>query len=148
MNDGLKKAVEKVQRLSGAEREEAFMNLKTLIAKAREYVSLLGDIKALAENRRKTYENDRQTVDNLRQELSMIGEKLKGATASGDSGQVATLRSEETSIRSRLKMGEQRYKISEQVVRESAGRKAVEEAKVREISTILSQTITDAQRVA
>jgi hypothetical protein len=148
MNDGLKKAMEKVGRLSGGERDEALANLRALVVKAREYVALLGDVKALAENRRKTYDNDRQTVDNLRQELSMIGEKLKGATASGDSGQVAALRSEETSVRSRLKMGEQRYKISEQVVAESASRKDVEEAKVREISALLSRTIADAQRVA
>ena len=145
LGDALKKTLAKVEKLSGAEREEAAQNLKTLVGQAKAYEALLGDPAALSASRQKTYQSDQAGYDALSAELGNVAAKLKSAAASNDAARVASLRAEEAEVRTRLKMSAQKLAVSREVARDAGRRSAVEEAKVSEIRKLLSETIALAQ---
>jgi hypothetical protein len=145
INDSLKKTIAKIQRLSGPERQEALANLKTMVDQAKNYEALLKDPVALAASREKTYRNDQAVFNALSQELTMAQEKLKGLSASNETSQLASLRSQEGEIKTRLKMSQAKLTVSAETAKEASQRKPVEEGKVQELLKALSETITQAQ---
>ncbi|MDE2236479.1 MAG: hypothetical protein KGK30_01185, partial [Elusimicrobia bacterium] len=146
MNDALRKMLAKVEKLSGAEREEAAANLKTMAQQARDYLAQIADAAVLAASRRKTYDNDKAAVDSLSRELSVVSDKLKGLSAGNDSGEIARLRSEEAEIKTRLKMAQAKLRVSQEVATQAGNRRAVEQAKVDELRGLLAQTIALAEK--
>ncbi len=145
LNDALKKMLSKIEKLSGAEKDEAVSNIKSMAASAKTYLDQLGDAAKLAAARQKTYNNDKGGYDALAKELSVVADKLKGLSASGDAGQIASLRAEEAEIRTRLKMSAAKLRVSEEVARQAGSRSAVEEGKVAQIKASLTETIGKAE---
>jgi hypothetical protein len=146
LNDALKKMLAKIDKLSGAEKDEASANLKTMAASAKAYLEQLADPSKLAASRQKTYNNDKGGYDALNKELGVVTEKLKGLSASGDASQIAGLRAEEAEVRTRLKMSAAKLRVSEEVARQAGSRSAVEEAKAAQIKDLLSATVAQAER--
>ncbi|MBI3298877.1 MAG: hypothetical protein HYZ75_11975 [Elusimicrobia bacterium] len=141
MNEALKKAVSRAEKLTGVEKDEAAANVKTLAAQALAYEALLADPAALAEARQKSYAADKAAHEALSSELTMAVDKLAGATTSNDAGRVAALRTEEAEIKTRLKMSAAKLRVSAEVAAQAGKRSAAEEAKVAQIRTLLSETI-------
>lgn len=141
MNDALKKLLAKTEKLAGAEREEAFSNLKTMSEQARAYEALLADAAALAAARKKTYDNDKAAYDALVRELNVVNEKLKGLTSSNDPAAIARLRAEEAEVKTRLRMSAAKLRVSQEVSSAAGRRSPVEEAKVSEIRKLLADSV-------
>ncbi len=146
LNDALKKMLNKLDKLAGAEKDEASANLKSMAASAKTYLDQLADPSKLAASRQKTFDNDKAGYDALSKELGVVAEKLKGLSASGDAARIASLRAEEAEIRTRLKMSAAKLRVSEEVARQAGHRSATEEAKVAQIKSLLSATIAQAER--
>ncbi|MBU6429437.1 MAG: hypothetical protein KGR26_10530 [Cyanobacteria bacterium REEB65] len=148
LNDSLKKAVAKVERLTGAERSDAVSNLKVMLGQAQAYEKLLSDPQALAAERRKTYENDKSTHDALARELSIVTDKIKGSSATNDTAELGRLRGEEAEIKTRLRLASAKLRVSEEVAREAGKRKPVEDQKVQTIRGILRDAIAQAEKIS
>ena len=146
MNDAIKKMLAKVEKLSGAEKDEALANLKTMVAQAKDYDGKLADAGQLAASRQKTFQNDKAAVDSLSRELQVVSDKLKGLSAGGDSGEVNKLRTEEAEIKTRLKMAQAKLRVSQEVAEQAGNRRPVEQAKVDELRKLLSETVAAAQK--
>jgi hypothetical protein len=146
MNDALKKTLAKVEKLSGAEKEEAKANLKAMAAQAKEYDGKLADAKALASSRQKTFENDKAAVDSLTRELQVVTDKLKGLAAGNDSGELNKLRTEEAEIKTRLKMAQAKLRVSQEVAEQAGNRRPVEQAKVDELRKLLQESVAAAEK--
>lgn len=147
MNDALKKLTAKIERLSGAEKDEAVSNLKTMVDQAKTYDGQLADAASLAAARQKTYTNDKSGHEALSRELDMTLEKIKGASASNDSGRLSQLRSEEAEIRTRLKMASAKLRVSQEVAEQAGKRTPVEQQKVDELRKALAETIAAASKL-
>lgn len=141
MNEGLKKALARFEKIAQPERDEAHANIKTLAASAKAYVALLEDPAALAAARGKSFAADKTAHAALIGELTMASEKLAGATASSDAARVAALRTEEAEIKTRLKMSAAKLRVSGEVASQAGKRSAVETAKVQEIRALLGGTL-------
>lgn len=141
MNDALKKTLDKAGKLSGSERAEAIHNLRAMAAQAKAYDAQLAEATALAAARQKAYANDKAAYDALNGELSMTIEKLKGASASGDSAAAASLRAEEAEIRTRLKMSAAKLRVSKEIAEQAGRRRAIEDAKVQQVRQALAETL-------
>jgi len=148
MNDALKKMVNKMDKLAGAERSEAVANLKSLVAQAKDYDSKLADPAALAASRQKTFANDKAAVDALTRELAVVSDKLKGMSASTDTAEVSKLRNEEAEIKTRLKMAQAKLRVSQEVAEQAGNRRPIEQQKAEELRRGLAETIAAAEKVA
>lgn len=148
MNDALKKMVAKAEKLQGAERSEAIVNVKTLAAQAKAYEEQLADPAKLAAAKQKTYHTDQAAFDALSGELKVTQDKLKGFTASGDAAKVAQLSAEEAEIKTRLKMASAKLNVSREVAQAAGTRKPVEQQKVEELRAALRQTVAEAERLS
>ncbi|MBI5629691.1 MAG: hypothetical protein HY921_02270 [Elusimicrobia bacterium] len=146
MNDALRKVLAKLEKLSGTEREEAVQNLRAMAEQAKAYEALLADPKALAASRQKSYENDKRACEALSQDLAVASDKIKGLSSSNDTAQIASLRSEEGELKTRLKMAQAKLRVSEEAAKDAANRKPVEEAKVRELRGLLSESLAQAAK--
>lgn len=144
LNDAIRKMIAKIEKLSGGERDEAAANLKTMLAQAKDYDAKLADPAALAASRRKTYEGDKAAVDALTRELTVVSDKLKGLSASADSGELGKLRTEEAEIKTRLKMAQAKLRVSQEVSEQAGNRRPVEQAKVEELRALLQATVAAA----
>ena len=141
MNEGLKKALARHEKLAGTERDEAAANIKALAASAKAYDSLLADTAALAAARGKSFEADKTAHAALTGELTMASEKLAGATASNDAARVAALRTEEAEVKTRLKMSAAKLRVSGEGAAQAGKRSAVEAGKVQEVRALLADTL-------
>lgn len=141
LNEALRKAMARLEKLVPPERDEALANLKTLVAQAKSYEALLADPTILAAARRKSYEADKTAHDALANELLMATEKVAGATAANDSARLAAVRAEEAEIRTRLKMSLAKLRVSAEVAAQAGRRSPVESAKVEEVRRVLGETI-------
>ena len=148
LNDALRKMVNKMDKLAGAERAEAVANLKSLVAQAKDYDSKLVDPAALAASRQKTFANDKAAVDALNRELTVVADKLKGMSTSTDTAEVSKLRNEEAEIKTRLKMAQAKLRVSQETAEQAGNRRPVEQQKVDELRRILAETIAAAEKVA
>jgi hypothetical protein len=148
LNDALRKTVAKAEKLSGPERDEAVSNVKTLAAQAKDYDSKLADPAALASSRQKAFENDKAAVDALTRELSVIGDKLKGLSSGADTGELSKLRTEEAEVKTRLKMAQAKLRVSQETAQQAGNRRPVEDAKVKELRQVLSETLAAASKIA
>jgi hypothetical protein len=147
MNDALKKTLAKIDKLAGAERDEAAANLKTMAAQAKDYVGKLSDKAALAASRQKTFDTDRAAADSLSRELNVVADKLKGLAASPDAGELGKLRNEEAEIKTRLKMAQAKLRVSKEVAEQAGNRRPVEQGKVDELIKLLNETVAAAEKV-
>ncbi|MHB2026636.1 MAG: hypothetical protein ACYCPQ_08385 [Elusimicrobiota bacterium] len=147
-NDALKKTAARMEKLSGPEKEEAKANLKALIDQARGYIALIGDAAAFSASRQKNKQADESAYEALRQDLSLIEEKIKGISATGDGERLAALRAEEAEARARLRMSAQKLAISSAVAKEAAQRKSSEEAAVAAIRATLNETLRSVESPA
>ncbi len=141
LNEALRKAMGRLEKLSGPEREEALANLRALTAQAKSYEALIADAAALAGQRRKSYEEEKAAHEALESELSMATAKLAGAAGGNDSARIASLRSEEAEIRTRLKMSAAKLRVSAEIASQAGNRSAAEAAKVAEIRGLLQETV-------
>ncbi len=148
LNDALRKVLAKMDKLSGPEREEAALNLKSMVEQAKTYSAQLAEPAALASARQKTFQNDQSAHDALAKELSIVLDKIKGASSGSDASRVASLRSEEAEVRTRLKMAAAKLNVSREVAAQAGRRTAAEQAKVDEIRRLLSETIAQAEKAA
>ena len=146
MNDAIRKMLGKVEKLSGAEKDEAVANLKTMVAQAKDYDAKLADAAQLAASRQKTFQNDKAAVDSLTRELAVVSDKLKGLSAGNDSGELNKLRTEEAEIKTRLKMAQAKLRVSEEVATQAGNRRPVEQAKVEELRKLLGETVAAAEK--
>jgi hypothetical protein len=141
MNEALRKAMSRLEKLVPPERDEALANLKALVGQAKTYEALLADPAVLAAARRKSYEADKTAHEALASELLIATEKVAGATAANDPARLATVRAEEAEIRTRLKMSLAKLRVSSEVAAQAGRRSPVESAKVEEVRRILGETI-------
>jgi hypothetical protein len=141
MNEAVKKAMARLQKLDGPEKAEATANLHALVAQAKTYESLVADPAALAAARKKSYEADKTAHDALANELTIATEKLAGATAANDPARLSAVRAEEAEIRTRVKMSLAKLRVSSEVAAQTGKRSPVENAKVEEIQRILGETV-------
>lgn len=141
LNEALKKTLARVEKLSGPEKEDALSNLKTLAAQAKSYLEMLSDPAALAASRQKIYAGDKATYDALSQELQVVSEKLKGLSAGGDSAQLATVQSELSEIKTRLKLSAQKLRVSSESVSDAGRNSPASEARTAEVRGLLTATI-------
>ena len=146
LNDALLKMVGKIEKLAGAEREEAEANLKTMAAQAKDYDNKLADPAALAASRQKAYENDKAVIDALTRELAVVSDKLKGLSSSNAPGDLGKLRAEEAEIKTRLKMAQAKLRVSREVATQAGHRRPVEDAKVKELRGLLASTVAAAEK--
>jgi hypothetical protein len=146
MNDAIRKMLGKVEKLSGAEKDEALANLKTMVAQAKDYDTKLADAKVLAASRQKTFENDKAAVDSLSRELTVVADKLKGLSSGNDSGELNKLRTEEAEIKTRLKMAQAKLRVSQEVATQAGNRRPVEQAKVDALRALLAATVASAEK--
>ncbi|MBI4676991.1 MAG: hypothetical protein HY748_05355 [Elusimicrobia bacterium] len=144
LNDALLKTISRFRVLTGPERAQAKANLESLSTQAKDYETLIGDPAALAASKANDFETDKASLTALNNELAIVNEKLKGVT-SDDPSRTASLRSEETQIRTRLRMMLQKLTVSEEAVRGAGARKAVDQAKYDEVAQILAKTVRQAQ---
>ena len=147
LNDALKKMVSKIEKLSGAEKDEALSNLKTMVAQAKDYDAKLSDAGQMAASRQKTFESDKAAVDALTRELGIVSDKLKGLSASADTGELSKLRTEEAEIKTRLKMAQAKLRVSQEVASQAGNRRPVDQSKVDEVRKLLAATIAQAEAV-
>jgi hypothetical protein len=148
LNDAARKMLAKVEKLSGAERDEALANLKTIAGQAKGYEQLLADPAKLAAARQKTYETDKAAVESLTRELSVTAEKVKGLSSGNDSGELAKLRTEEAEIKTRLKMAQAKLRVSQEVATQAGKRTPLEDLKVSELRQLLSASVAAAEKAA
>jgi hypothetical protein len=146
--DALKKMAGKAEKLAGAERAEALVNLKTLVAQAKDYDGLLADAAKLAASKSKAYVNDKGGFDALNSELNLTLDKIKGVSAGGDAAALAKLRGEEAEIRTRLKMSAAKLRVSQEVSEAAGKRRAIEDKKVAEVRAALSEAAALAEKLA
>ena len=131
-----------------AERSEALVNLKTLIAQAKDYDALLADASKLAASKQKAYVNDKGGFDALTSELNLTLDKIKGVSAGGDSAQIAKLRGEEAEIRTRLKMSAAKLRVSHEVSEAAGKRRAIEDKKVADVRATLQSSVSSAEKLS
>jgi len=148
MADALKKMTGKAEKLAGAERSEALVNLKTLVGQAKDYDGLLADAAKLAASKSKAYQNDKGGYDALNSELGLTLDKIKGVSAGGDAAALAKLRGEEAEIRTRLKMSAAKLRVSQEVSDAAGKRRAIEDKKVAEVRVALSAAVTSAEKLS
>ena len=148
MADALKKMAGKAEKLAGAERGEALVNLKTLVAQAKDYDALLADASKLAASKAKAYANDKGGFDALTSELNLTLDKIKGVSAGGDAAALAKLRGEEAEIRTRLKMSAAKLRVSQEVSEAAGKRRAIEDKKVAEVRAALQEAVALAEKLS
>jgi len=148
MADALKKMAGKAEKLAGAERGEALVNLKTLVAQAKDYDALLADASKLAASKSKAYTNDKGGFNALTSELNLTLDKIKGVSAGGDGAALAKLRGEEAEIRTRLKMSAAKLRVSQEVSEAAGKRRAIEDKNVAEVRTAISEAAALAEKLA
>ena len=148
MADALKKMAGKAEKLAGAERGEALVNLKTLVAQAKDYDALLADASKLAASKTKAYTNDKGGFDALTSELNLTLDKIKGVSAGGDAAALAKLRGEEAEIRTRLKMSAAKLRVSQEVSEAAGKRRAIEDTKVAAVRAAISEAAALAEKLA
>jgi hypothetical protein len=148
LNDALKKTIARTEKLSGAEREDALANLKSLIGQGKAYLDLTGNAPALAASRKKIYDADKLTNDTLNGELGVLNEKLKSATASSDSARVAALQSELSELKTRLRLSGAKLRVSSESVAAGEQRSPAAEAKYQQLRASLSETLAQAEKLS
>ena len=141
MVDALKRVAAKASKLSGAEKAEAAANGKTLAAQAREYDALLADAAKLAAAKQKTFGGDKAACDALNAELALVLDKIKGLSAGGDPAALATARTEEAEIRTRLKMAAAKLRVSQQVAEAAGRRRPIDQKKVDAVRAALREAL-------
>ncbi|MBI5622310.1 MAG: hypothetical protein HY924_00880 [Elusimicrobia bacterium] len=145
LNDALRKTLSRCEKAAPAEKTEAKANLESLVKQALELETLLGDTNALAASRQKDYHTDKASLESLTNELAIVNEKLKGVTSSDDPSRSASLRAEESQIRTRIRMMRQKLTVSEETARGAGVRKAADAAKFQEVRGQLAESIRAAQ---
>ncbi|MEK7232406.1 MAG: hypothetical protein AAB268_01210 [Elusimicrobiota bacterium] len=148
MADALKKMAGKADKLAGAERGEAIVNMKTLVAQAKDYDLLLADAAKLAASKAKAYANDKGGFDALTSELNLTLDKIKGVSSDGDAAALAKLRGEEAEIRTRLKMSAAKLRVSQEVSEAAGKRRSIEGKKVDEVRAALQEAVTLAEKLS
>jgi hypothetical protein len=147
LNDALKKTVARVEKLAGAEREDALANLKSLILQAKAYLGQLADPAKLADARKKVYDGDKATCDALASELKVAEDKLKGL-GSADPARSAAVQSEIAEIKTRLKLSSAKLRVSSEAVNDAGRPSAAATAKIEEIKRLLGETVSSAERLS
>ncbi|HAZ07168.1 MAG TPA: hypothetical protein DCZ01_01295 [Elusimicrobia bacterium] len=148
MADALKKMAAKAEKLAGAERAEAMVNLKTLAAQAKDYDAVLADPAKLAAAKQKTFASDRAACAALDNELAVVHDKIKGLSAGGDAAALAKLRTEEAEIRTRLKMSAAKFRVSSEVAEAAGRRRPIEDAKVDSVRRALQEAVALAEKIS
>ena len=141
MADALKKMAAKAEKLEGAERAEALLNLKTLSAQSKDYEAVLADPAKLAAAKQKTFASDKASFDALNNELTVVLDKIKGLSSGSDAAAQAKLRGEEAEIRTRLKMSAAKLRVSQEVAEAAGKRRPVEDAKVAAVRKALQEAV-------
>ena len=148
LNESIKKLMNRIDKLADSEKAEAIQNLKTMISQAKTYLSDISDPKRFADSKRKAYEADKAAHDNLTQELSLLQDKIKGLSSSNDHEKVSALNAELAELKTRLKMSSDKLRVSSEIASCAARRSPIEEAKVLEITSLISSTVSQAEKIS
>ncbi len=146
LNDALSKTLARLEKAPPADRADAAANLKSLVAQARDYAKLLADPAALGASREKEHAADRAAMGHLADELRIVNDKLKGVTTSDDPARVASLRSEEGQVKTRLKLMQQKLRVSEELARGAGSRTPVESSRCGDVARLLEATLAKAEQ--
>ena len=119
-----------------------------MISQAKTYLSDISDPKRFADSKRKAYEADKAAHDNLTQELSLLQDKIKGLSSSNDHEKVSALNAELAELKTRLKMSSDKLRVSSEIASCAARRSPIEEAKVIEIASLISSTVSQAEKIS
>ncbi len=148
LNESLKKLIARIERLTDSERTEALQNLKAMVSQAKIYLGDISDSKRFAESKQKAFLSDKAAHDNLAQELVLLQDKIKGLSASNDHERVSALNAEQAELKTRLKMSSNKLRVSSETASCAARRSPIEEAKVLEITSIISSTLAQAEKIS
>ncbi len=148
LNESLKKLMSRIERLTDNEKAEAVQNLKTMVAQAKNYVNDISDSKRFAESKQKAYLLDKAAHDNLTGELALLQDKIKGLSSSNDHERVSALNAEQAELKTRIKMSSDKLRVSSEIASAADRRSPIEEAKVLEITSLISSTVAQAEKIS
>ena len=148
LDASLRKAADRLDGWGDAPgREDALANLRALSERAQAYRALAADPAAFASDRRRLLDRERAATSALAQEMALLDRKIEGALEVRDPDRAAALRSQRAEVATRMRMTEERLRLAEEEALDARRRKAVEEAKVREILALLEGSLRRAGRL-